>query len=269
MRFLCASVAHLVDQPCTTFSSATDSEIHHQRPQPIDFSHIGWSKLLPTNYKAKETSLVSCKHNRKTKRCLAHLCLLPRSTRLSRRWTRRGVSSCFSHLGWTKPKKKKRAMGFQTGTINHTKLTKLERNALLGKGMDLNSLTWLLVTCVLFQMYITLTLIQSTCSFGDATTWHSNQEHLPIFNTLHFIHSVGGEEVPCNLAQVGFDTPWGTWAFGEIITTFYESAQLDSGEPNTPSSSNTFSNSIPCVSNYPFVMGNQLTKKEKDQGTNW
>jgi hypothetical protein len=41
--------------------------------------------------------------------------------------------------------------------------------------------------------------------------------------------------------------------------------QLDSGKPNTPSSSNTFSNSIPCVSNYPFIMGNQLTKKERDQ----
>ncbi len=49
------------------------------------------------------------------------------------------------------------------------------------------------------------------------------------------------------------------------ITTFYESAQLDSGEPNTPSSLNTLSNSIPCVSNYLFIMGNQLTKKERDQ----
>jgi hypothetical protein len=43
---------------------------------------------------------------------------------------------------------------------------------------------------------------------------------------------------------------------------------LDSGKPNTPSSSNTLSNSIPCVSNYPFVIGNQLTKKERDQVTN-
>jgi len=43
--------------------------------------------------------------------------------------------------------------------------------------------------------------------------------------------------------------------------------QLDNEEPNTPSFSNTLSNSIPCVSNYPFVMGNQLTKKERDQVT--
>ncbi len=43
--------------------------------------------------------------------------------------------------------------------------------------------------------------------------------------------------------------------------------QLDSGEPNSPNSSNTLSNSIPCVSNYPFVIRNQLTKKEKDQVT--
>jgi hypothetical protein len=43
--------------------------------------------------------------------------------------------------------------------------------------------------------------------------------------------------------------------------------KLDNGEPNTPGSSNTHSNSIPCVSNYPFIMGNQLTKKERDQVT--
>ncbi len=35
-------------------------------------------------------------------------------------------------------------------------------------------------------------LIQSFCSFGDATTWYLNQVHLPIFNTLHFTLSVGG-----------------------------------------------------------------------------
>jgi hypothetical protein len=67
------------------------------------------------------------------------------------------------------------------------------------------------------------------------------------------------------LTQVVSDTPGGTLASREIITTFYESAQLDSGKPNTPSSSNTLSNSIPCVSNYPFVIGNRLTKKERDQ----
>jgi len=159
-------------------------------------------------------------------------------------------------------------MGFQAGTTSHTKVTRLERNALLGKGMDLNSLTWLLVTCVLFQMYTTPTLIQSTCSSSDATTWHPNQVHLLIFNTLHFTLSVGGEEVPCNLTQIVSNTPGGTLASGETITTFYESTQLDNGEPNTPSSSNTQSNSIPCVSNYPFVMGNRLTKKERDQVTN-
>jgi len=114
-------------------------------------------------------------------------------------------------------------------------------------------------------MYTTPTLIQSTCSFGDATTWHPDQVHLPIFNTLHFTLNVGGEEVPCNLTQVESNTPGGTLASRETITTFYESAQLNSGKPNTLGSSNTFSNSIPCVSNYPFVMGNQLTKKERNQ----
>jgi hypothetical protein len=67
------------------------------------------------------------------------------------------------------------------------------------------------------------------------------------------------------LIQVVFDTPRGTSAFGETITTFYKSAKLDSGKPNTLGSLNTLSNSIPCVSNYPFVMGNQLTKKGRDQ----
>jgi hypothetical protein len=76
-----------------------------------------------------------------------------------------------------------------------------------------------------------------------------------------------GDEIPCNLTQVVSDTPRGASTFGKTIITFYESAQLDSGEPNTPSSSNTLSNSIPCVSNYPSIMGNQLTKKEKDQVT--
>jgi len=65
---------------------------------------------------------------------------------------------------------RKRAMGFQTSITSHTKVTRLERNALLGGSMDLNSLTWLLVTCVLFQMYTTSTLIQLACSFSDATT---------------------------------------------------------------------------------------------------
>jgi hypothetical protein len=40
---------------------------------------------------------------------------------------------------------------------------------------------------------------------------------------------------------------------------------LDSGKPNALGFSNTLSNSIPCVSNYPFVMGNQFTKKERHQ----
>jgi hypothetical protein len=111
MRFLCALVAQLEDQPCTIFSYAIGYVIHHQRLQLVDFSHIGWSELLPTSYKAKETSCVSCKHNRKTKRCLANLCFLPRSTCLLRRWTKLGVSSFFNHLGWTKPERRKKGYG--------------------------------------------------------------------------------------------------------------------------------------------------------------
>jgi hypothetical protein len=90
------------------------------------------------------------------------------------------------------PEEKERAMGFQTSIISHTKVTKLECNALLGRGMDLNSLTWLLITCVLFQMYTTPSLIQLTCSYGDVTTWHPDQVHLPIFNIVHFSLNVRG-----------------------------------------------------------------------------
>ncbi len=45
---------------------------------------------------------------------------------------------------WDKPnpEEREKAMGFQIGTTSHTKVIKLERNALLGRGMDLNSLTW-------------------------------------------------------------------------------------------------------------------------------
>jgi alkylated DNA repair dioxygenase AlkB len=83
-------------------------------------------------------------------------------------------------------------MGFQTSITSHTKVTKLERNALLGRDMDLNSFTWLLVTCVLFKMYITPAMIQLAYSSGDAITWHRDQVHLPIFNTVHLIFNVGG-----------------------------------------------------------------------------
>jgi hypothetical protein len=76
-------------------------------------------------------------------------------------------------------------MGFQISITNHTKVIRLEPNILLGRGMDLNSLTWLLLTFVFFQMYTIPALIQLACSSGDATTWHLDQIHLPIFNTLH------------------------------------------------------------------------------------
>jgi hypothetical protein len=139
-----------------------------------------------------------------------------------------GPSLVYRHASATwdepSPEERERAMGFQAGTTNHIKVTRLERNALLRRGMDMNFLTWLLVTCVLFQMYTTPTLVQSTCNSSDATTWHPDQVHLPIFNTLHFTLSVGGgEEVPCNLTQVVSNTPGGASASGETITTFYES----------------------------------------------
>ncbi len=94
-------------------------------------------------------------------------------------------------------------------------------------------------------------------------TWHPNQIHLPIFNTLHFSFSVGGEEVPCNFTQVVSDTPRGTSIFGETITTFYESTQLDSGETNTLGSSNTLSNSIPYVLTTLLLWGTNSPRKKE------
>jgi hypothetical protein len=40
-------------------------------------------------------------------------------------------------LGWTKPKRKKKGYGFQTITTSHTKVTRLEHNTLLGRGLKL------------------------------------------------------------------------------------------------------------------------------------
>jgi hypothetical protein len=127
---------------------------------------------------------------------------------------------------WDEPslEERERATGFETNTTSHTKVTKLERNVLLGRGMDLNSFTWLLVTYVLFQMNTTPALIQLACSSGDVTTWHPEQVHLSIFNTLHFTFSVEREEVPCNLTPVVSNTPGGTSTLGKTITTFYKSS---------------------------------------------
>jgi hypothetical protein len=127
---------------------------------------------LPNSYKARETSLVSCEHNKKLRG------VWPTFISFLRTHTFQGdgPSLVYHHVSATwdepSPKERKRAMGFQIGTIGHTKVIKLERNALLGRSMDLNSLTWLLVTYVFFQMYTTLALIQSAYSSGDATIWH-------------------------------------------------------------------------------------------------
>jgi hypothetical protein len=90
-------------------------------------------------------------------------------------------------------------------------------------------------------------------------------KYIYLSSTFYTSFLVLGGEVPCNLIQVVSDTLGGTSSSRGTIITFYESTQLDIGEPNTPGFSNTLSNSIPCVSNYLFVMRNQLTKKERDQ----
>jgi hypothetical protein len=68
-----------------------------------------------------------------------------------------GPSLVYRHAlaTWDEPslEEKEKFMGFQTGTTSHTKVTRFERNTLLGRGMDLNSLTWLLVTYVISNVH--------------------------------------------------------------------------------------------------------------------
>jgi hypothetical protein len=212
-----------VDQPYTILNSIVGSEIHHQRPQPVGLSHIGMIIALANQLEGKRNLFVPTNTIGKSRGVWPTFV----SFLGAHAFQGNGPGMVYRHAlpTWDEPslEERERAMGFQIGTTSHTKVTRLECNVLLGRGMDLNSLTWLLVTCVLFQMNITPTLIQLACNSSDATTWHPDQVHLPIFNTLHFIFSDGGEEVPCNLTQVVSDRPRGTSAFGETIITFYES----------------------------------------------
>jgi hypothetical protein len=73
-------------------------------------------------------------------------------------------------------------MGFQIGTISHTKVIRLDRNTLLGRGMGMDMVVGNM--CIFSNVHNVSTYYNS----GDATTWHLNQIHLPIFNIQH-IHS--------------------------------------------------------------------------------
>jgi hypothetical protein len=65
-----------------------------------------------------------------------------------------GLGLVYRHASttWDEPnlEGKEGDMGFQTNIINRTKVIRLKHNVILGKGMDLKSLTWLLVFYVLF-----------------------------------------------------------------------------------------------------------------------
>jgi hypothetical protein len=56
------------------------------------------------------------------------------------------------------PEEREKAMGFQTGTTSHTKVTKLEHNTLLGRGMDLK-LPYMVIgnLCILLDVHNTNT----------------------------------------------------------------------------------------------------------------
>jgi hypothetical protein len=80
----------------------------------------------------------------------------------------------------------------------------------------------------------------------------SQHDPLPIFLVLE----AGNVPLGPNFSQLDI---------GEPSSGFTPGLKSASRKPNTPGFLNTLSNSIPCVSNYPFVMGNQLTKKERHQ----
>jgi hypothetical protein len=159
MRFLCALVAQLLDQLGIILSSATSSEIHYQRPN-LQVSHIldDQSSCQPVTRQGKPPWFLANTIG-KPKGVWPTFVSFPGT----HTFQGDGPGLVYHHAlaTWDEPspEEKERAMGFQAGIISHTKVTRLERNALLGRGMDLNSLTWLLVTCVLFQMYTTPTLI--------------------------------------------------------------------------------------------------------------
>jgi hypothetical protein len=112
---------------------------------------------LPTSYKAKKPPWFPANTIAKLRGAWPTFVSFPRAHAFQGDGT--GLVYCHASATWDELslEEREKAMGFQTGSTSHTKVTKLERNALLGRGMDLNSLTWLLVAYVLFQMYIILT----------------------------------------------------------------------------------------------------------------
>ena len=89
------------------------------------------------------------------------------------------------------PEKRERAMGFQIGATRHPRVTRLERNALLDKVMDLNALTWLLVTCLLVQMHFPPS--SRLLPTAPSSPWHPDQVHLPLDQSFRFgLHGGGG-----------------------------------------------------------------------------
>lgn len=71
------------------------------------------------------------------------------------------------------PKECERNMGFHWGTTRHPQVIKFERNTLFGIVMDLNAITWSMVTCFLYQMYAHDHT--STLSSHEEMSWHPHQ----------------------------------------------------------------------------------------------
>lgn len=116
---------------------------------------------MPTSYLARKSTLVLSQHHWTAKRWLTYVCELSRCPCFSGKWTRTCVLSHYNYMGWLKPWREKRVIGFHLDTTGHTKVTKLKRNSLLDRVMNLKDLTWLLATsifsrCILHQAWLKL-----------------------------------------------------------------------------------------------------------------
>ncbi len=146
MRTLCALATQLVDQLCTTLNSTIGFEIHHQRLQLASFHILDDQNFYQPVTRQNKPPWFPVNIIGKPRSAWPTFVSFPRAHTFQGDGP--GLMYCHVSATWDEPslEEGKRAMWFETCTTSHTKVNRLEHNALLGRGMDLNSLTWLLVT---------------------------------------------------------------------------------------------------------------------------
>lgn len=94
--------------------------------------------LCQPRYQARKSTLIFIQHHCKVKKCLTHIRELSRCPCFSSLWTRTYVLSHYIYMEWTKPWGEKKGHEIHLCTKGYMKLTRLERNSLLSRVMDLN-----------------------------------------------------------------------------------------------------------------------------------